>query len=270
MYQMMKKFTIVSEKRAQLYIAEIILGINALHSADIIYRDVKAENLMLDLKGHIRITDFGLSKLNVTGYATEGRPTFTFCGTPEYMAPEICSLGMVHAHIPKKGYGKAVDWWSVGVFLFEMLYGQPPFYDTNNNVIYRKILGDSLTFREPFSCNSNGRSVLCNPSREAKKIIKSFLEKDPTKRLGSTDGFREISRHSFFSNLDFNVVAAKGIIPEYTPEIKTELDTGNFDPAFVREHGNSFDTPIGELSGSQQSESNYAGFTFDEKATLRP
>eukprot|EP01037_Dinobryon_pediforme_P019016 gene19016-19362_t len=128
-----KKF---SEPRARLYAAEITVALDALHSADIVYRDLKPENILLDATGHIRITDFGLAKAGVTGYDAEGG-TKTFCGTPEYLAPEI---------LDNKGHGKAVDWWALGTLLFEMLTGLPPFYDTNVQRMYHKILHDPLRF----------------------------------------------------------------------------------------------------------------------------
>lgn len=128
-----KKF---SEGRARLYAAEIALGIQALHNADIVYRDLKPENLLLDVEGHLKLTDFGLTKGNITGPGAEGG-TKTFCGTPEYLAPEI---------LENKGHGKAVDWWALGTFLFEMLTGLPPFYDTNVQRMYHKILHEPLRF----------------------------------------------------------------------------------------------------------------------------
>ena len=123
-----------SFERARFYAAEILLGLEALHNAGIIYRDLKPENLLLNSDGHICITDFGLSK---QGLNTPNDKTDTFCGTPEYLAPEIL-LG--------QGYGKGVDWWSFGSLLYEMLTGLPPFYSQDVQEMYRKIINDKLSF----------------------------------------------------------------------------------------------------------------------------
>ena len=121
-------------ERARFYGAEITLGLEHIHGLNIIYRDLKPENLLLDAEGHIKIADFGLSKEDVF------RDDVTsFCGTPEYLAPEV---------LKRKKYGKAVDWWSFGTLLYEMIGGLPPFYDRNRERMYRKILGAELRFLE--------------------------------------------------------------------------------------------------------------------------
>jgi serum/glucocorticoid-regulated kinase 2 len=114
-----------SEDRARLYAAEIALGLEHVHSMNIIYRDLKPENLLLDADGHIRITDFGLSKENVFDDDVK-----SFCGTPEYLAPEV---------LKRQKYGKAVDWWSLGTLLYEMISGLPPYYDRNRERMYKKV-----------------------------------------------------------------------------------------------------------------------------------
>ena len=120
----LKKARKFSQPRAKLYCAEILLALDCLHKNDIIYRDLKPENILMDAEGHLRLADFGLSKEEVTGAGAEGG-TKTFCGTPEYLAPEI---------LRNRGHGKAVDWWSLGTLLFEMLNGLPPFYNKNMQV----------------------------------------------------------------------------------------------------------------------------------------
>lgn len=132
----LKKDRRFSEPRARLYAAEMTMALETMHAANIIYRDLKPENILLDADGHIRLTDFGLAKDKITGAGAEGG-TRTFCGTPEYLAPEI---------LENKGHGKAVDWWSLGTLLFEMICGLPPFYDTNVQRMYHKILHDPLKF----------------------------------------------------------------------------------------------------------------------------
>ena len=125
-----KRFT---EDRAKLYGAEILLALAHLHSHDIVYRDLKPENILMDEDGHLRLTDFGLSKESVSGAGAEGG-TKTFCGTPEYLAPEI---------LENRGHGKAVDWWSLGVLIYEMMVGRPPFYDKNMQKMYSKVRGET-------------------------------------------------------------------------------------------------------------------------------
>jgi serum/glucocorticoid-regulated kinase 2 len=136
LFHWLKQHRKFSETRGRLYASEICLALGALHSRDIIYRDLKPENILLDLKGHLRLTDFGLSKDNIMGAGAAGG-TKTFCGTPEYLAPEI---------LENKGHGKAVDWWSFGTLVYEMICGLPPFYDTNVQRMYHKILHSPLRF----------------------------------------------------------------------------------------------------------------------------
>jgi serum/glucocorticoid-regulated kinase 2 len=129
------KFT---EDRAKFYVAELLCALDCLHEFNIIYRDLKPENILLDYTGHIALCDFGLCKLEMK----EGQKTNTFCGTPEYLAPEL---------LLNKGYTKVVDWWTLGILLFEMLTGLPPFYDENTNEMYKKILTDDLIIPDEIS-----------------------------------------------------------------------------------------------------------------------
>ena len=142
--------------------AEIVSAFSYLHSISIAYRDLKPENILLDREGHVVITDFGFSK------KVPDR-TWTLCGTPEYLAPEI---------IQSKGHNKAVDWWALGILIYEMLAGYPPFYDENHFVIYQKILSGKIEWPR-------------HMDKEAKDLIKKLLVKDRTKRLGSMKGGAE-------------------------------------------------------------------------------
>lgn len=227
------------------------LAIEAMHSANIVYRDLKPENILLDAEGHIRLTDFGLAKDNITGAGAEGG-TRTFCGTPEYLAPEI---------LENKGHGKAVDWWSLGTLLYEMMCGLPPFYDTNVQRMYHKILHDPLKFpKDP------GRQV----SQQAKDILTRLLERKVTERLGSGPGdANELKETDYFSSLDFNRVVEKGYTPEFRPPVIADsTDVSNFDPEFTNEKAaDSLVTT--HMTGTMEDKTNFAGFTYEDEKQMK-
>ncbi|KAG0743902.1 hypothetical protein G6F57_000587 [Rhizopus arrhizus] len=186
---------------AKFYAAEVILAIEYLHGKDMIYRDLKPENLLLDAQGHIKITDFGFAK-----YVPD--ITWTLCGTPDYLAPEI---------IQSKGYGKAVDWWSLGVLIYEMLAGYPPFYDDDHLKLYEKILACKIKWPQYFDPN-------------AKDLLKRLLTTDLTKRFGNLKaGTDDIKRHPWFTGVDFNRILARQIRAPYIPQIRGEGDASHFD-----------------------------------------
>jgi serum/glucocorticoid-regulated kinase 2 len=233
-----KKF---EEPRAKLYAAEIICALEALHNADIIYRDLKTENIMVHANGHLRLVDFGLAKAGVTGPGAEGG-TKTFCGTPEYLAPEI---------LENRGHGKAVDWWALGTLLFEMLTGLPPFYDNNVQKMYHKILHDPLTFPK-----SADRQV----SPSAKEVLVGLLTRPIAERLGS-QGPDQLKRRAFFAVFDFKQVVALGYEPVFKPTVDEKKDPSiNFDQEFTDEKPtDSVVAPV-----SQSMEKKFEDFTFDE------
>eukprot|EP01132_Coremiostelium_polycephalum_P005243 gene5243-6524_t len=189
------------EELAKFYIAEVILSLNYLHSNNIIYRDIKPENILLDAEGHIKLTDFGLSKSGITsvvgGKYGEGQFATTFCGTPEYLAPEI---------ITGVGHGKAADWWSVGILLFEMLTGRSPFLASNRNDMYKAMIQGNL--RLPLFLSS-----------EAQDLLEKLLVPDPKKRLGS-HGVEEITNHPFFELIPWRMLESKMITPPFKPTVK--------------------------------------------------
>ena len=198
------------EPRAQLYAAQICSALHHLHGAGIIYRDLKPENVLLDHEGHVRITDFGLAKDAMDLNAK----THTFCGTPDYLAPEV---------IKGSGHGRGVDWWSLGTMIYEMLGGLPPFYAENFNVMYDRILHAPLEFRplERFQA-------------PATALIAAMLQKDPALRLGSSerDG-EDIKAHEWFANIDWAKLDRREILPSFKPSVQSETDTSNFDEEFT-------------------------------------
>jgi serine/threonine protein kinase len=201
------KFT---EHRTRLYAAEILLGLGHLHSLGMVYRDLKPENILLDRDGHLKLTDFGLVKGKMDG----GSTTSTFCGTPEYIAPEILE------EVP---YTRSVDWWSFGILVYEMLVGVTPFYNENTNRLYHAILHDGINFR---------REV----SEVAQDLISKLLMKVPGERLGAgEDDYEEVMAHPFFSEFDWEDVMEKRIVPGWVPNIRADTDVSNFHPAYTAE-----------------------------------
>lgn len=222
------------EERAKFYAAEITLALECLHNNAIVYRDLKPENVLLDNEGHIRLTDFGLSKDCVGNKQL----THTFCGTPEYLAPEV-----IHG----AGYGHAVDWWSLGTLLYEMLTGLPPFFDSNMNRMYELIVRAPLKFPSYLS-------------QEAREVLALLLERTPKKRLGSGEGdATEIKTHHFFSNIDFDKMMLKELQPPFQPTItEGAVDVTNVDDEFKNEMPK--DTPV--APSTLRSKVNFPDFTF--------
>ncbi|KAG7272892.1 hypothetical protein CRUP_009394 [Coryphaenoides rupestris] len=184
---------VFSEERTRFYGAEIVSALDYLHSAKIVYRDLKLENLMLDKDGHIKITDFGLCKEGITDAATMK----TFCGTPEYLAPEV---------LEDNDYGRAVDWWGLGVVTYEMMCGRLPFYNQDHEKLFELILMEDIKFPRTLST-------------DAKSLLSGLLIKDPNKRLGGgPDDAKEIMRHSFFSLVDWQDVYNKKTDTRYFDE----------------------------------------------------
>jgi len=201
---------IFSEDRTRFYIAQITLAMTYLHDRGIIYRDLKLENLLLDNKGNIKITDFGLCKEEIH----HGSTTSTFCGTPEYLAPEV---------LEDNDYGRPVDWWGVGVVMYEMICGHLPFYNRNHEVLFDLILHEEI--RLPQTLGST-----------AKDILSQLLQKDPRLRLGGgeRDG-RDIQEHPFFFSMDFEKLYNLEIPAPFIPKIKGKDDVSNFDTVFTEE-----------------------------------
>lgn len=190
-----------SAEVSRFYAAEIVLALEHMHSQNIIYRDLKPENILLDADGHIKITDFGFAKV------VEDR-TWTLCGTPEYLAPEI---------IQSQGHDKAVDWWALGIFLYEMLAGHPPFFDDNPFGIYEKILAGKLVFPPHFD-------------RHAQDLIRKLLSPNKASRLGNLrSGADDVKKHRWFKTIDWDRLQNREIKAPIIPRVSGEGDTQNFE-----------------------------------------
>ena len=243
--------------RSRFYAAELLCALECLHGFGVIYRDLKPENILVDYVGHIALCDFGLCKLDMK----DDDKTNTFCGTPEYLAPEL-----LHGH----GYTKAVDWWTLGVLLYEMLTGLPPFYDENTNEMYRKILAEPLHFPGP---------EVVPPA--ARDLLSKLLDRDATKRLG-TNGASEIKvcgseifnmqcidiilmnnlqAHPFFHSIDWRKLLDRKYEPSFKPNVLDERDTANFDKEFTQEPPT--DSYVDGPMLSQTMQQQFAGWSYN-------
>ncbi|KAL1405855.1 Serine/threonine-protein kinase [Vanrija albida] len=198
-----------SEDRARFYIAELVLALEHLHKYNIVYRDLKPENILLDATGHIALCDFGLSKPDLTN----DQLTNTFCGTTEYLAPEVL--------LDEKGYGKHVDFWSLGVLLFEMCCGWSPFYAEQTQEMYRLICYGKIRFP---------KHVIGD---DGKQFVKGLLNRNPQNRLGAKRGAAELKEHPFFKSIDWDLLYKKQITPPFKPIVDSDESVANFDPEFT-------------------------------------
>jgi serine/threonine protein kinase len=203
---------IFSEERACFYAACVLLGLEFLHSHKIIYRDLKLDNLLLDREGYVKLADFGLCK---EGMGPSDR-TSTFCGTPEFLAPEV---------LTETSYTRAIDWWGLGVLIFEMLVGEPPFSGEDEEEIFDSIVNDDVRYPRFLSI-------------EAIAIMRRLMRKNPEKRIGSgEEDAAEVKRQRFFGliNHQFDALLKKELKPNFIPTIKNPEDVSNFDDEFTRE-----------------------------------
>uniref|UniRef100_A0A674EK74 Ribosomal protein S6 kinase n=1 Tax=Salmo trutta TaxID=8032 RepID=A0A674EK74_SALTR len=208
LFTRLSKEVMFTEEDVKFYLAELALALDHLHSLGIIYRDLKPENILLDEEGHIKITDFGLSK-----EATDhDKRAYSFCGTIEYMAPEV---------VNRRGHTQSADWWSFGVLMFEMLTGSLPFQGKDRKETMVLILKAKL-----------GMPQFLSP--EVQSLIRALFKRNPANRLGAgPDGVEEIKRHNFFGNIDWNKLYRREIKPPFKPAVGRPEDTFHFDPEFT-------------------------------------
>ncbi|GAA5980293.1 hypothetical protein JCM10908_001602 [Rhodotorula pacifica] len=224
LFSLLRKSQRFPDPVAKFFAAEVALALDYLHSLDIIYRDLKPENILLGADGHIKVTDFGFAK-HVPDI------TWTLCGTPDYLAPEI---------VQSRGYNKSVDWYALGVLMFEMLAGYPPFFteDSNPMRLYEKIIAGKIRYPAYFT-------------PEAKDLLKSLLTSDMSKRFGNlANGSRDIFGHIWFQEVDWERLYRKEIPAPYVPKVEGDWDASNFDAypeVDLSEYGSTGPDPHGHL-----------------------
>ncbi|XP_063318955.1 serine/threonine-protein kinase N2 isoform X1 [Pelmatolapia mariae] len=201
---------VFSEPRAVFYAACVVLGLQFLHDHKIVYRDLKLDNLLLDTEGYVKIADFGLCK---EGMGFRDR-TSTFCGTPEFLAPEV---------LTETSYTRAVDWWGLGVLIFEMLVGESPFPGDDEEEVFDSIVNDEVRYPRFLST-------------EAISIMRRLLRRSPERRLGAGEkDAEEVKKHLFFRTIDWTALLAKKVKPPFVPTILGSSDVSNFDDEFTSE-----------------------------------
>lgn len=202
---------------ARFYAGQVACIFEYLHSKNIIYRDLKPENILVTREGYLKLTDFGFAKY------IEFR-TYTLCGTPEYIAPEV---------LLNKGHGKPVDWWTLGILIYEMIVGYPPFFDDEPMGIYQKILAGKIVFPRFFD-------------RSAKSLVKRLLTHDLGKRYGNLrDGAEDVKRHRWFDGFDWEELQKKKMAAPYKPTVRSLDDASNFE-----EYPESIEQPPAVVGGA--------------------
>ncbi|ESO06607.1 hypothetical protein HELRODRAFT_64769 [Helobdella robusta] len=226
------------EKRTRFYSSEVILALMFLHKHGVIYRDLKLDNIMLDSEGHCKIADFGMCKDNMF----PGDTTLTFCGTPDYIAPEV---------LQEQEYNYTVDWWTMGVLMYEMMAGQPPFDGESEEDLFESIQCDELLFPVWLS-------------KEAVSVLKGFMTKDPYKRLGCVEelgGEEAIKKHEFFQGkIDWTAVEERRVEPPFKPKIMSRYDVSNFETTFTDTRPTLTPTDSKVIRNISQKE--FHGFSF--------
>ncbi|XP_063345479.1 serine/threonine-protein kinase N2-like isoform X1 [Pelmatolapia mariae] len=227
---------VFTEAQTRFYSACVLLGLEFLHLNKIIYRDLKLDNLLMDADGFVKITDFGLCKEGMG----HGDRTSTFCGTPEFLAPEV---------LTDDNYTRAVDWWGMGVLIYEMLVGESPFPGEDEEEVFDSIVNDDVQY------------PTCIPP-DAVAIIQKLLKKNPLKRLGAGErDANEVKGEKFFETIDWEALLAKKVTPPFLPSIKEPTDVSNFDSEFTRLQP-TLSPPSKPFSLSAEQQEAFADFDF--------
>lgn len=235
-FQLYKQGTFL-EPLAALYAAEIALALSYLHELGIVHRDLKPENILLDFEGHVKVTDFGLAKGDIS---SESR-TNSFVGTMEYMAPEILTA---------TGHGKQADWWSLGILVFEMLSGKPPFLSKNKKTLEKKIVNEKIKMPKHFSS-------------EVHVFLKGLLNRNAEARLGAgPDGFDKVKTSRFFSKINWTRLQERKISPPFIPQVEGPDCCANFDDSITQQP--ALDSPASTPDGKNH----FHGFTYEAPSPL--
>ena len=231
------KIVIFNNDKTRFYIIELVLALEALHKNNMVYRDLKPENILLDGKGHVKLTDFGLSKI----LEDEDEKAFTVCGTPQYLAPEI---------IQKKGYDKAVDWWSLGCVMYEMLVGKIPFPYKRGTKLSIKNYEQKINYPQ-------------NMNKNAKDLIQKLLILNPIERLGSgPNGSEDVKNHDYFKGINWDDAWNKKIKPPFIPKLKNDTDLRYFDNMFTDEDIHDPQRKNTVRDRDREPSNEYTGFTY--------
>jgi serine/threonine protein kinase len=267
--QQVKRFNV---DQVRLYAAEMVLAFEHLHSLNIVYRDLKPENVLVCYDGHLKLTDFGLIKENMSSEST----TSSFCGTPEYLAPEV----IVGDKKNPSRYGKDVDWWALGILIFEMLVGRPPFFHDDVQRMYNMIMFmplDEVIGKLPASIDV---------PPELRSILHAFLTKEPKQRLGfGPEDAKPIKAHAFFASINWDALERREIPSPYRPKVKDAMDTSNFDKQFTSEvrafsqvcvvlilllFQPVMQTQVDASKLTSADQEQFTGFTFEAASALGP
>lgn len=231
LFTRLNKEVMFTEEDAKFYLAELALALNHLHTLGIIYRDLKPENILLDADGHIALTDFGLCKLPL-----DKGVAYSFCGTVEYMAPEV---------VNRNGHSYAADWWSFGVLMYEMLTGILPFQGQDRKETLTQILKAKL-------------AMPSNLSPEAQSLLRALFKRNPANRLGAgAGGVEDLKRHEFFASIDFEALHAKKIKPPFQPAV-----CGPEDAYFDSEYTNKTPKDSPGIPVSAENYELFKGFSY--------
>lgn len=241
LFRLMETEKMVYEDEARFYLCEIICALEYLHSLNIVYRDLKTENIMLDSEGHIKLIDFGLSKI----FDEDTTLTHTFCGTVEYMAPEVI--------IKSPGHGKPADWWSLGIFTFDLLTGRSPFHSNQ---------GKKVTKERILKAKFNMPNYI---THSAADFIHRLLRRNVDRRMGTAGGADDVKAHRFFSEIDWDMVEQRAYQPPRVPQINLgdATDVSQFDPRFTsRTPKESVCSGAKDEEGNEKTDVMFGNFDF--------